>query len=381
MDTVLLRMIDTAQIRERDSIAAILDVTSTLLVVLDRQARVIHFNRTCEQLTGFRSVEVEGRPFWELFLLPDERARVQHAFARLLADQHFNTRENHWFTRWGNQHLIAWTNTVLLDKLGKVNYVIGTGVNITAYQQREAHLQAIFENAAIGITLVNLEHHIVACNPAFEQFVGYRAAELRRRRYPIVTHIDDIAEDKRLYNELVTGYRDSYQLEKRYLRKDRQLVWGRLTASLVRDIAGMPQYIVGMVEDITARKQAEHVLRESEAQFRLIIERAALGLQCIAADGPTPNEEGPGSGELSAPATTTRATQRWEPHDRDVPSLTPREREVLALLITGQTNRAIAARLGISVRTVEFHSRNLFAKLGAHSRLEALYIAQQRGKL
>lgn len=63
------------------------------------------------------------------------------------------------------------------------------------------------------------------------------------------------------------------------------------------------------------------------------------------------------------------------------PVLTPREREVLALLATGRGNAAIAATLYLSVRTVDFHIRNLLGKLGAHSRIEALYRARRQGLL
>ncbi len=69
------------------------------------------------------------------------------------------------------------------------------------------------------------------------------------------------------------------------------------------------------------------------------------------------------------------------PLQSDGPTLTPREREVLALLATGRGNAAIAAALYLSVRTVDFHVRNLLGKLGAHSRTEALYHARRQGLL
>jgi PAS domain S-box-containing protein len=77
-----------------------------------------------------------------------------------------------------------------------------------------------------------------------------------------------------LFHELVAGTRDHYQMEKRYIRKDGSVAWGHLTVSLVRRADTDPQFVIRMVEDITARKQAEAALRESEARYRLIAENA-----------------------------------------------------------------------------------------------------------
>src|SRR6185436_19835337 len=76
----------------------------------------------------------------------------------------------------------------------------------------------------------------------------------------------------RLHQELSYGERQSYQLEKRYLRKDGQIIWGHLTASLIRDHEGRPLYNIGMIEDITERKQTEESLRRNEAIRRAVLD-------------------------------------------------------------------------------------------------------------
>ena len=86
-----------------------------------------------------------------------------------------------------------------------------------------------------------------------------------------ITHPDDVRVDRALFVALVAGARDSYQKEKRYLHKDGRVVWCNLTASLVRDARGTPQFTVGMIDDITERKRIEADLRE--AQRRLVESR------------------------------------------------------------------------------------------------------------
>ena len=83
----------------------------------------------------------------------------------------------------------------------------------------------------------------------------------------------------------MAGERDQYLMEKRYLRKDGSLFWGRVNFALVRDEAGRPLYIIGLIEDITEEKAAQQQVAESEARFRAMYENAAIGISLIAPDG------------------------------------------------------------------------------------------------
>src|SRR5262249_42831503 len=75
-------------------------------------------------------------------------------------------------------------------------------------------------------------------------------------------------------------------LEKRYLRKDGSLVWVELSASLQRNAAGNPDYLIAIVQDISQRKRLEEALRESEERFRGTFENAAVGIAHADPEGP-----------------------------------------------------------------------------------------------
>ncbi len=133
---------ERAELRaERDLSAAVLDTAGALVVVLDRQGRVVRFNRACERTTGWRFEEVRGRPFWEVLLLPEEIEPVRRVFAELAAGQFPNTFENSWLARDGSRRLIAWSNTALTGGDGRVEYVIGTGIDVTDARRAEAELK------------------------------------------------------------------------------------------------------------------------------------------------------------------------------------------------------------------------------------------------
>lgn len=124
-------------------------------------------------------------------------------------------------------------------------------------RQSEARFRAIFAKGAVAMVLWDREGRIVECNEAFQEMVGYCGEELRGMALAGLSHADDATQDRAFFKELMSGSRDSYEMEQRYLHRDGRVIWGRLVASLVRDTAGQPRCAVGMVLDTTARRQAE----------------------------------------------------------------------------------------------------------------------------
>ncbi|HEY9635476.1 MAG TPA: PAS domain S-box protein [Coleofasciculaceae cyanobacterium] len=137
-----------------------------------------------------------------------------------------------------------------------------------ALKESEARFRGIFENAAIAIGMTKADGTLIAANPTYETFLGYTEAELRCLNIAEITHPDDLGADIALTQEVIDGVRDSFQLEKRYIRKDGQIFWGRLTVSAIRNPEGEFQFTVAITEDINDRKLREFALRDSERRFR-----------------------------------------------------------------------------------------------------------------
>ena len=129
-----------------------------------------------------------------------------------------------------------------------------------ALRESEARLRAVFEKAAIGIGLVDMEGRFVKNNPAMRAMLGYSEEELSGKMFTALTHAEDRTTDWGLFRELLEGKQDHYQREKRYIRKDGGLIWVHLTVSLIRGVGGEPQFAVGLVENITERKRAEEAI-------------------------------------------------------------------------------------------------------------------------
>lgn len=114
---------------------ALVHTVRALVVVLDREGRIVRFNKACQEITGYSFEDVQGRRVWELLLVPEEVAPVKRVFGQLLAGQSPNQFENYWVTKNGEQRLISWSNTVLPGDNGIVDFVIGTGLDITKQRQ------------------------------------------------------------------------------------------------------------------------------------------------------------------------------------------------------------------------------------------------------
>lgn len=148
-----------------------------------------------------------------------------------------------------------------------------------------AQLRAALHHVAIGIALVDLTGRMLNINPALARMIGYTAKELQGMHLKTFAHPEDAEIDVALFAELMEDNREHFQIEKRYVRKDRVVVWGRLTVSLLRNNSDAPPHALAMVEDITERKRAEEALEASEAKFRSLIENASDVVTILEADG------------------------------------------------------------------------------------------------
>ncbi|MEA3639452.1 MAG: PAS domain S-box protein [Lamprobacter sp.] len=120
--------------------------------------------------------------------------------------------------------------------------------------------QATFEQAAVGMAHVALDGRFLRVNRQLAEMLGYSSEQLRQRHFQALTHADDLENNLQLFERVKSGEIECYRLEKRYYRQDGGIVWALVTMSLVRAEDGSPAYFVGVIEDISARKQAEEQL-------------------------------------------------------------------------------------------------------------------------
>ncbi len=201
------------------------------------------------------------------FFHPEDRPNLERAFQRAIDHGEPYDMELRFQTAKGRS---LWTRTICKPVVenGKTVKLIGTFQDITdrkkaqeALQESEQRFRAVFDNAAVGIDVLDSVGRFVEVNSALANMLGYTREELRERTLAELTHPDDLADSKEKFDLLVKGKIDSYRLEKRYIRKDGNVVWGDVAASALSNPYGEHQATIGVISDISQRKRVEDLVR------------------------------------------------------------------------------------------------------------------------
>jgi len=284
---------------ERDFVDAVVEAAGSIIVVMDRDGRIVRFNHAAEEITGYSFGEMQNQPIWES-LIPDEiREDVEGVFNNLTAGNIVGNYENEWLMKDGSRRLFHWRNTVLQEADGKVTHVVSQGYDITDIRktqqalalhkdklehlvnERTAELEEItaynrtlFETSPIGLVLCDMDGRLVDVNPAYLRIIGYDENEAKTLSYwDITPHDFEQEEALQLQTLQESGRYGPY--EKEYLHKSGKRVPVRLSGQLIEQHGR--QYIWSSVEDISQRKRMENDLRESEANLAQAQTIAHLG--------------------------------------------------------------------------------------------------------
>lgn len=131
-----------------------------------------------------------------------------------------------------------------------------------ALRESEERFRRVFEHAATGISITDLQGRIQQCNPALSTLLGYSVEELLHADFPSLIHPDDREENVAEVRRLLAGEISEFEIENRYLHKDGQPVWVRKFVSCLPDNAGKAAHLMALVTDVTERKKAEELLRK-----------------------------------------------------------------------------------------------------------------------
>jgi PAS domain S-box-containing protein len=248
--------------QERDFTRAVLEASGAMVVVFDRDARVVQCNPAFEILTGYRAGELEGRVFWDIFVAPDARHRSQTRFEQILATHVPIVFDNEWICKNGEVRRFSFSNTALLGEDGQVRNVISSGIDITARHQAEQELEkseiqfrSIWEASREPMCLTDEKGRVLRINDAFARALGkpksalegadvsfiHRSEDQLELRQWHVRHFDGRACDP-LNHELRFGSGRSGSFE--------------ITATLV-DLPGQPPQLLSIYRDVTERKRYE----------------------------------------------------------------------------------------------------------------------------
>lgn len=222
--------------------------------------RCLEVNDTALQLFGFQRHEAVGHTTIaiELWPKPEDRTRF---ITKLLESGTLRSVEFSFQTK--DHRLRHCLISSELIELNGTQCILTVGTDVTEKKEAEAALreseerwQRFVADAPIGLVVVDADKHILSANKSFCTLTGYSEQEVINNTYALYTHPDDLPKNLELTDEFFAGRRQEYTYEKRYVRKDGEIIWVSIRANRLSVHGHDTPLLLAVVEDITDRKQA-----------------------------------------------------------------------------------------------------------------------------
>ncbi|HAS46859.1 MAG TPA: hypothetical protein DCS93_40615 [Microscillaceae bacterium] len=264
---------------ERERFRSILNQAGEAIIIADAPTgQIIDFNHTVCRNLGYTRAEFQNLTIYQI--IKEDKNTLTKRFDDLIRNPRKTLRFQVTLQRKNNTQYPAEVSVSYRSFRGQ-KYLTAIARDISQevdsadkIMEGEARFRSIFEETNMGIALTDTRGNFVECNQALADMLGYTRDEI------LDLHIMDIAypDDVRVNGDNSQDFFKVKSLEKRYRKKNGEILWGRLTNSTIRDKHGRPLYGVGMIEDITARKMVEVQNIEHESLLNSINENLSEGI-------------------------------------------------------------------------------------------------------
>ncbi len=277
--------------RERSFSSAILDTAGALIIVFDREGRILRFNRACSRTTNYSFEEVKGKHLWDFLLIDEEIDRIKKEFEMLASGLLIKRGESHLVTKLGEHRLVSWSNTVLLNESDIVEYIISIGIDITDQRkalddltQSEKKYRELVEKAGVAIVIFDRDCNIQYFNKHFTDLLGYEKSIMKKIKINNIIHADDLDKVKEYQYRRIHNKKPPSIYEFRAIRKDGSIIYLEAHDVNLKEY-GRTVGIRSYIWDVTERKKIEEKIRnslkEKDVLLREIHHRVKNNLQVI----------------------------------------------------------------------------------------------------
>jgi two-component system, cell cycle sensor histidine kinase and response regulator CckA len=255
--------------------------TPVMMQSIDRDAKLVSVSDYWLEALGYEKSEVIGHNPAEFQTPQSRRYAFEKAIPNFLKTGISKNESLQFVKKNGDVIDVLLTATAERDDKGEIVRSRAVLIDVTEQKRAEQDLRdseeryrGVFENVAIGIDLLDRAGKIIHLNQALLDMLGYTREEISRLTFLDITHPEDRDISKHYLQELQAGNTDSYRIEKRYLKKDGNILWADLSTCSIRDPNGYFKGAIGVIADITERKRAEEELRQSEERYRTVADFA-----------------------------------------------------------------------------------------------------------
>jgi PAS domain S-box-containing protein len=259
------------------------DVTNNIMTWDDRMLAL--YGLTWETFPG-------GVEAWQNGLHPEDRDKtIEECQAALRGEKEWNTDFRVLHPNKTVRHIKA-NGAVIRDSAGTPVRMLGINYDITERKRMEEELleneerfRTAFEFNTIGIAITSPEKGWIKVNDETCRMLGYTFGELTGMTWAEITHPDDLEADVTQFNLVFAGEIDGYKLDKRFIRKDGEVVYTMLWVNCKRRKGGKVDYFIAILQDMTERKKMEAALRQSEEKFQTLFESSIDALFILDING------------------------------------------------------------------------------------------------
>ncbi|MFV8282750.1 PAS domain S-box protein [Christiangramia marina] len=263
--------------RKTSELEGVFETLIDAFVVMELSGDVIRMNQAAKDLLGY---DPELEPVNLIGLVKDQyKEYTFEAFKELTIHGKFNNYRAVIITKNGAEKIVQINASIIYNTKGEPVAAQGIARDITQetamkrqMQHQKRQLDIIFGNSPIGVSLArSMDGGLLMVNSAMSKMFGYTPEEFEKVDVNQITHPEHREETLKLREKLFAGEIQSFQMEKRYFRKDGSLLWANTSVTAVPDENGVTEYLVATVEDITERKEASNKLKQSENRMSTLI--------------------------------------------------------------------------------------------------------------
>ncbi len=262
----------------------ILENMKFIAVIIDSNGTIVFANRFLSELTQWKKHEILKQNWTKFFIPKNKQKETQDRIFSSFSNKETIQFENCIKTKDNALRTIEWTVSCVKEQISNNENLICIGNDITesriaeiARRDSEEKFRIIFENANIGVVLAYSDGKPFSINPTFAKIMGYSQEELLNMHFSEFTHPEDLKKESKLLVELLNGKIQGYNLEKRYFTKNGKTIWAQINVSLFKNQDKKIELLIGVIDDITFKKQAQQKLKEREERLKESQKIARLG--------------------------------------------------------------------------------------------------------
>ncbi len=282
--------------REKNFLQALLDNLADGIVACDENGKLTLFNQATRKFHGLPQEDIAAdkwAQYYDLYL-PDGKTKMSPSdipLFKALQGESVKDAKMMIIPKQGQSRTLLANGDPIVDRHGKKIGAVTAMRDITelnrieqALWESQTRFRELFIDASVGMAIVDLDGSWLEVNPALSKMLGYTEEELLARNFQTITYPSDLDADLTKFAQLLSGEILSYQMEKRYIQKQGNLIWVNLSVSLVKDKQNQPLYFVALIENIDERKQGEQKIVALNNELEARVKQRTNQLQQVNTD-------------------------------------------------------------------------------------------------